>query len=55
MKVFFCSIFIVASFIYIQQEDYKDEINSFHQYCKDVESGFYPDFKEMKNECEILK
>lgn len=52
MKTFFIISVTLASILYIQKEDYNDEVNSFNQYCKDMESGLHPDYKGIKYECE---
>lgn len=52
VKTFFIISVVLASILYIQKEDYNDEVNSFNQYCKDMESGLHPDYKGIKYECE---
>lgn len=52
MKTFFVVTVLVFSFLYLQKEDYNDEVDFFNQYCADIKSGFYPDYKHIKNECE---
>ncbi len=55
MKTFFISILVIIGYFYVQSNDYNDELISFKQYCLDINSGFYPDYKQIKHECSKLK
>ena len=51
MKTFFISVLVIIGYFYVQSNDYNDELKSFKQYCHDINSGFYPDYKLLKQEC----
>lgn len=48
MLVCFVSAYLLAS-----NMDYQDQKQSEKQYCDDIKDGVYPDYKDLKQYCEV--